>query len=146
MPICHDIYPEIIIAWHGQKYSEIPTSVGMTKDGAAPTNFTARRPVWFLPGRLRFLQPLKMQLANAATVGLGHSHAVIVDLYLLALFREMAKQVCDITANRAYVRTFQFELGEIVQLVEPERAVHRKFIRVDLFEFFLVGKIGRASC
>src|SRR5437016_9200993 len=91
-------------------------------------------------GRLRFLQLLKMQLANAATVGLGHSHAVVVDLYLLALFRQMPEQVRHVAADSAHVRIFQFELREIVQLIKPERAVHRKFIRVDLFEFFLVRR------
>src|SRR5438132_5920339 len=85
--------------------------------------------------RLRFLQLLKMELANAATVGLGHSHAVVVDLYLLALFRQMPEQMRYVAADSAHVRIFQFELRGIVRLIKPGRAVHRKFIRVGVFEF-----------
>src|SRR5437588_11988335 len=70
-------------------------------------------------GRLRFLQLLKMQLANAATVALGHSHAVIVDLYLLALFRQMPEQMRHVAADSPHGRMFEFELRQSVQLIVP---------------------------
>ena len=51
----------------------------------------------------------------------------------------MPEQMGHVTADRADVRTFQFEFGEIVQLIKPERAVHGEFVRVDFLELGLVG-------
>src|SRR5438309_135929 len=49
----------------------------------------------------------------------------------------MTEQMGDVPADSAYVRALQLKLGELVQLVKSERAIHGKFVRADLAKFLL---------
>jgi hypothetical protein len=53
-------------------------------------------------------QLFKMKLVHTATIALRNCNQVIIDLDLLALFRQVTKQMRDVTANGAHVRALQF--------------------------------------
>src|SRR6266498_458145 len=59
-------------------------------------------------------QFLKMKLIYTATVALRNCNEIVIDLNLLALLRQVTKQMRDITADGAHVRALQFELRELV--------------------------------
>src|SRR5262249_17334493 len=82
-------------------------------------------------------QPLKMKLIYAATITLRDCNQIAVDVNLLPLLRQVTKQMCDVAADGAHVRALQFQLSELVQLVESERAVHSELVCADLAKLFL---------
>ena len=81
------------------------------------------------------MQLLEMQLTNPASIGLGNCDAVILDLDLFALFREMAQEVSDITTDRTDIGIFYFDVSQVAQLIKAEPASDDKFILVNLAEF-----------
>src|SRR4030095_16611947 len=63
-------------------------------------------------------QFFKMKLVHTATVTLRNCNQVIVDLDLLALFRQVTKQMGDVTADGAHVRPLHFYVCGLVQLAQ----------------------------
>ena len=55
-----------------------------------------------------------MKLIYTATVALRNCNEIVIDLDLFALFRQVTKQVRDVSADGAYVRALQFKLSELV--------------------------------
>src|SRR5205807_4567635 len=82
-------------------------------------------------------QFLKVELIHAAAIRLRDRDEVAADLNLFTLFRQMTEQMSDVPADSAYVRALQLKLGELVQLVKSERAIHGNFVRADLAIFLL---------
>ena len=78
-----------------------------------------------------------MKLIHTATVTLRNCNQVIIDLDLLALFRQVTKQVRNVTANGAHVRALQFQFCELVQFVKTQRTVYGEFVCADLTKLFL---------
>ena len=53
-------------------------------------------------------QLFKMKLVHAAAVTLRNCNQVIIDFDLLALFRQVTKQMRDVATDGAHVRALQF--------------------------------------
>src|SRR4029450_7053657 len=90
----------------------VPSSVSRAK-GCGPSQYFNSLLGLRLAGR-RYCrgsaaaQFFKMKLVHTATVTLRNCNQVIVDLDRLAMFRQVTKQVRDVTANGAHVRALQF--------------------------------------
>src|SRR5439155_5019446 len=81
---------------------------------------------------------LEMKLIDAAAIRLRNRDEVVVDLNLFALFRQMTEQMGDVPADGAHIRALQFKLGEFVQFVKSQSAVHGEFVCVNLAKLLLL--------
>src|SRR5260370_11121358 len=79
-----------------------------------------------------------MKLIHAPAVGLRDRDEVIVDLNLLALFRQMAEEMRAVAADCTDVRAFQFQRGSITQLIKSKSTVHGELVLIDLPKFLLL--------
>src|SRR5581483_2412724 len=92
----------------------------------------------FVAFSVRRLLFFKVEQPDAAPVGLRDRDDIAVDARLLALLRQVPEQMRDVAADRADIRAFEFEAGEIVDFVKTERALDDKFILVDFAKFLLL--------
>src|SRR5581483_6680578 len=80
----------------------------------------------FVAFSVRRLLFFKVEQPDAAPVGLRDRDDIAVDARLLALLRQVPEQMRDVAADRADIRAFEFEAGEIVDFVKTERALDDK--------------------